>query len=113
MSLVEGGLSTDTFDYAQGLARVDGNEDQFYVYLLSHDRRAERASLPFPLKLCGPWYVALKRASFRTQLSHQFCLEVTDTKGSSKNVLLERRLCANWFDLFGQLRDEVVDSKVL
>ena len=44
MSLVDGSLSRDTFDYAQDLARVDGKEDNFHVHLFSHDRRAARAS---------------------------------------------------------------------
>ena len=67
MSLVYGGLSRDTFNYAQDLARIDGKEDDFHVHLFSHDRRAARAStdrsrratwvtpLPFALKLRGPW----------------------------------------------------------
>ena len=83
MSLVDGGLSRNTFEYAQDFARVDGNEDYFHVHLFSHDRHVERASedrsrratwitpLPFPLKLHGPWYVALKHASFRTHLDHR------------------------------------------
>ena len=125
MSLVDGNLSRDTFHYAQDLARVDGNEDDFHVHLFSHDRRAECVSedrsrraawvtpLPFPLKLHGPWYVALKRACLRTQLSHRFCVELTGVNGSSKSVSLSRRPCSNWFDLFGQLGDEVVDSRVV
>ena len=39
MSLVDGALSKDTFDYAQDLAHVHGNEDNFHVHLFSHDRR--------------------------------------------------------------------------
>ena len=44
MSLVDSSLSKDTCDYAQDLARVDGNEDDFHVHLFSHYRRATRAS---------------------------------------------------------------------
>ena len=40
VSLVDGGLSRDTFKYAQDLARVDRNEDDFHVHLFLHDRRA-------------------------------------------------------------------------
>ena len=99
MSLVDGGLSKDTFDYAQDLARVDANEDDFHVHLFSHDRRAACASedqsrhavwvtlLPFALKLHGPWYMALKRPSFRTQLSHHVRIELTGAKRSSKKTL--------------------------
>ena len=76
MSLVDGGLSRDTFDYAQDLACIDGNKDDFHVHLFWHDCRTTRASqdrsrgvawvtpLPFHLKLRGSWYVAFETRLF-------------------------------------------------